>query len=257
VTTKRANGSSTSGTPGTVVAQITAAGGSHLVGWTVFCATTSTAGTQLRLTITYADATTTTVDTVAATGHDIRANAGGALRSIAGAADAVTAFSAKEVTDVKVATLGVGTGTRYATIAGEEELSGASTIKQAGGSSASGTPATTVADIQAAAGKYLAAVSVACGQSVTASTALSLIITYIDGTSTTITTTSNSGRRLDANHGGGVTITGSAGSAVNAFSTKLITRVRVETSNTGVGTRYGVVSALEETPSRLAQMGVG
>ncbi len=52
-------------------------------------------------------------------------------------------------------------------------------------------------------------------------------------------------------------LSGGAGTEVNAHNTKRIKKVRIQTSGAGVGTRYGTISALEESPARLAQIGVG
>lgn len=113
-------GSSTSATPGTTVADLQAASGKKLVGMTVYAGQTNTANTSLTVTVTYADATTTTLATGNATAASIFGNQGGAIRTTADAASALTAFAAKDITRVQVTTLGTGTGTRVATIAALE-----------------------------------------------------------------------------------------------------------------------------------------
>ena len=117
---KGAAGSSASGTAGTSIADVQAGTERKLVEWFVIAAQTNTAATQVRVTVTYSDATSTTFDSAAATAHQIFCNAGGGLRLAAGIPDLVTAFSAKDVTRVQVTTLGTGTGTRYATVSATE-----------------------------------------------------------------------------------------------------------------------------------------
>jgi hypothetical protein len=112
----RSAGSSASGTPGTTVADIQATSTYKLVEWFVIASQTSTASTQVRITVTYSDATTTTFDSAAATGTGLFANAAGGLRNVSAVPNLVTAFDAKDVTRVQVTTLGTGTGTRYGTV---------------------------------------------------------------------------------------------------------------------------------------------
>jgi hypothetical protein len=113
--TDRTSGTSTSGTPGTAVASITAGAGNQLVAWTCHAAQTSAAGTQLTVTITYTDSTTTTATSPASSTSTVLVNAGGIL--IAGT---LTAGSAKEVSSIAVITAGTGTGSRVAAIAAME-----------------------------------------------------------------------------------------------------------------------------------------
>lgn len=119
-TRRSASGSSTSGTGGTSVATLTATGSNKFIGWEVFANQTNTAGTGLTVTITYSDATTTADSTAAAAASQILGNAGGLLRSTAGAYVALTAGSAKDVTGIAVITAGAGTGTRAAIISAVE-----------------------------------------------------------------------------------------------------------------------------------------
>ena len=112
----RASGTSTSTTPGTSVASLTAAASQKFIGWTVFAAQTVSNNTQLTVTITYSDATTTTISTTADTAQAVLGNAGGLLRTDAGAYSSLTANSTKDVTGIAVTTLGSGSGTRAAVI---------------------------------------------------------------------------------------------------------------------------------------------
>lgn len=113
-------GTSTSGTATTQVAQIAAAAGHQLVAWTIFAAQTNAASTQMKIIITYSDSTTTTDTSAAATATTMMANAGGIIRTAAGAEVAATAASAKKVTTLRVETAGTGTGTRAAVISAIE-----------------------------------------------------------------------------------------------------------------------------------------
>lgn len=116
----RSAGSSASGTPGTTVADIQAGASKKLVEWFVVAAQTNAASTQVRITVTYSDASSTNFDSAAATATGLFANAGGGLRMVAGAPNLVTPFSALDVTHIQVTTLGAGTGTRYGTVSATE-----------------------------------------------------------------------------------------------------------------------------------------
>jgi hypothetical protein len=111
-----ANGTTTSGSAGTTVADLAAAANTQIVDWTAFCSQSNTANTNLTITITYSDSTTTSATTTVATSTQVVANAGGIMLSTA----AETANSAKAVTEIKVITAGAGTGTRSAIIAGRQ-----------------------------------------------------------------------------------------------------------------------------------------
>lgn len=110
---KRASGTSTSGTAGTVVAQITAAANTKLIDWSAVAAQTSTTNTTVRMTITYSDSTTTSDTSTASTSTTMIGNHGGILRLSAGAYLAHTAVSDKDVTDITITTQGTSSsGTR-------------------------------------------------------------------------------------------------------------------------------------------------
>lgn len=115
-----AGGSSASGTPGTSVASVTAGASKKLVAWTCFVAQTNAANTAYTITITYTDTTTTVVNSAAATASAASINAGGIIRTTAGALAALGVVDAKDVKSVAVTTLGTGTGTRAAAISGVE-----------------------------------------------------------------------------------------------------------------------------------------
>ena len=117
--TLRSEGSSGSGTPGTTIATVTRTGSNKLRDVHVIAGQTNSANTQLRITITYTDSTTTQIDTVAGAAWVV-VNGGGGLRIAGGVADLVTALAAKDVATITVATLGTGTGTRGASISAEE-----------------------------------------------------------------------------------------------------------------------------------------
>lgn len=119
-TVRLAAGTSASGTAATTVAEIVAAAGKKLVAWTIHAAQTSATSTQLKVIVTYADATTTTDTSVAATATTVLGNAGGLERTAAGAHVALVAGLAKDVTRLRVETAGTGTGTRSAAIAALE-----------------------------------------------------------------------------------------------------------------------------------------
>ena len=109
-------GSSTSGVAA-IVAQIVAAAGQKLIGWTVITDQANATNTATQLTITYSDNTTTIVTTAAATGQNIRGNAGGIIIDAAATGYvSITPCAAKDVTQITVATFGTGIGVRAAAI---------------------------------------------------------------------------------------------------------------------------------------------
>ncbi len=116
----QANGTSSSGTATTLVAQIAAAAGNQLVDLNLVASQASIASTQFKIIITYSDATTTTVSSAALTADTCFCNYGGCVLTAAGAGTGVTAFSAKKITTARVETLGSGTGARYGSISALE-----------------------------------------------------------------------------------------------------------------------------------------
>lgn len=118
---KRAGGSSTSGTPGTSIADIQATSGYKLVAWTVNAGQANAANTQITVTVTFSDATTMALASVAATATVIIGNWGELLRIAAGVMNSSSAQGAtKDVTRIQVTTLGTGTGARWAAISALE-----------------------------------------------------------------------------------------------------------------------------------------
>jgi len=113
----RAAGSSTTGS-GAVVAEYAAASGKRLVGWHCFAAQTQAANTNLTVTITYTDDSTTSLSTGANALRSIHASSAG-LMYMTGAD--IEPGQNKDVKRVSVITAGVGTGTRAAILSGVEE----------------------------------------------------------------------------------------------------------------------------------------
>jgi hypothetical protein len=109
-----ASGTSSSGTAGTTVADLAAAANFQLIGLSFVMAQTSAASSNMTLTVTYNDSTTTSYTTTAAQFSSYVGNQGGTVQ--VNSAAGVTTFSAKEITEVKVVTAGTGTGVRSATI---------------------------------------------------------------------------------------------------------------------------------------------
>ena len=245
MTTLAADGESTSGTAGTVVASLTAAAGKAFYGWTAYALQSNTANTQLRLTVTYSDSSTTTQDTVAASDHLILANQGGGVR-VAGPGDAVQAWSNLPVTKLEVTTLGTGTGTRFGLLGAEELLIGDPVSLQSAGSSTA-SAGTIVADVQAATDRYLASWTVFAAQTQNANTSVRIVVTYADGSTTNSDTVVNTQAWMAGNAGGAVRCAGGVINNIVTFSDLKVTRVRVETlGSSSTGTRYGAVAALQE-----------
>lgn len=104
-------GTSASGTPGTVVATITAGAGKKLIGIQAVAGQTNAAATQVSIRITYTDATTeTVVSTTAASTDIVHAIHAGQWRS--GGSSFVPLSESKDIKTVEILTLGTGTGTR-------------------------------------------------------------------------------------------------------------------------------------------------
>lgn len=113
------------------------------------------------------------------------------------------------------------------------------------GASASGTPGTTVADLQAGASKKLIGIECFASQSNAANTQLTVAVTYSDATGDSLTTTAAASQMIWADKGGAIRTAADAASATQPWAAKDITRVLVTTLGTGVGTRAASVSALE------------
>lgn len=114
-------GTSTSGTNGTIVANMTAAAGNYLHNFMAILGQTTTAQTNMRLNIVYSDGTSTTDNSVYQQPVQIFATYGGIMRMQSAQFSALTALSAgKKVTSINVTTMGTGSGTRAATISAEE-----------------------------------------------------------------------------------------------------------------------------------------
>jgi hypothetical protein len=118
-------------------------------------------------------------------------------------------------------------------------------VKASAGTSASGTAATLVAEVAAAAGKKLIDWSVFAAQTSATATALKIIVTYSDATTTTLTTTAATAATVMGNAGGLLLTVAGAHSSLTALSAKDVTKVRVETASTGTGTRSATISGLE------------
>lgn len=99
---------------GTVLADIVADPGMQLVALNILGTTDTSSGTNLTITVTYLDGTTTAVTMSA----QVTGNQGGVAQS--GGAGSVTQFSAKEIVEVKVVATGAGTGPRAASVSALE-----------------------------------------------------------------------------------------------------------------------------------------
>jgi hypothetical protein len=116
-TQNRSTGTSTSGTPGTAIASITAAAGNQLVSIHGVCSQTSSTTTQILITVTYSDSTTTTMTSSTPSNTIIVINDAGmiSLTTVQ-----MVAHSAKKITSVAATTAGAGTGTRVAALSAIE-----------------------------------------------------------------------------------------------------------------------------------------
>jgi len=244
VTVKDA-GSSASTTPGTKVAEITASSGNKLVQWAINTGDQGSPNTAHRLIITYTDDTTTTIDSDAGSTSSLYGNAGGVIKRNSNALQAaITTLSAKDVKNIRVETLNVGNGVRYATLAATEVAT--TDTKRAAGTSASATAGTVVATLSADSGKSLIGWTAVAGHTTTASTRVRLRITYQDATTSTIDTASNSAI-IFSNAGGSIRVATSGVNFGVAGANKEVATVEITTLNTGTGTRVGVIAGEQET----------
>lgn len=115
ITPRAAQGTSSSGTAGTTVIDLNISTGTKLVAWNLWAAQSNAASTQLTVTITYTDNSTTVMTTSAATDQQILANAGDGIRLQSGVFNATVGLNiAKDVKRIQVQTAGTGTGQRSA-----------------------------------------------------------------------------------------------------------------------------------------------
>ena len=116
-----ASGTSSSGTPGTSIAQIAAAAGNQFVCINAVATSPSTAASNLTITVVYSDTTSTSDTTAAAANAQAFVNDACIFKwALSGATAAVTPHSAKKITSITITTLGAGTGVRTASIAAIE-----------------------------------------------------------------------------------------------------------------------------------------
>lgn len=116
-----ASGSSSSGTPGTAIASLTATAGNRLTALAIVGSGAASANTFVRVVVTYADDTTTTVDSTG-TGFNLVGNRA-AIGYAAGATGVwqMTALdTSKAIKDVTATTLGAGVGARLVGISATE-----------------------------------------------------------------------------------------------------------------------------------------
>lgn len=107
----KSNGSSTSGTAGTVIASLTQTNG-RLIGIHITGDQSAAANTQMTLTVTYSDTTTGTLTTTANQVQLFWGGGGGALYWGASNSGQLQFSSSLGITAISMATAGTGTGTR-------------------------------------------------------------------------------------------------------------------------------------------------
>lgn len=118
----QASGTSTSGTPGTVICTVTASTGKELYGWFALGAAVAGVQNSVRVVVTYFDATTSTFDTDTGVGGGmLHVNAGGKMYWDSQLQSEAVAL-AKAVTKLEVQTLGTGVLSRWGIIGAEEAV---------------------------------------------------------------------------------------------------------------------------------------
>jgi len=116
----RTSGASSSGTPATLVCELEAGASNKLVAWNVLAGHVATANRQLKVIVTYTDATTSEIETASNTAATVIGNAGMLVRHVGGFVTS-TALAAKDVKKVRVETLGSNsTGDRFGGISALE-----------------------------------------------------------------------------------------------------------------------------------------
>jgi hypothetical protein len=116
----RTSGNSSSGTPATLVCELEAGASNKLVAWNVLAGHVATANRQLKVIVTYTDATTSEIETASNTAATVIGNAGMLVRHVGGFVTS-TALAAKDVKKVRVETLGSNsTGDRFGGISALE-----------------------------------------------------------------------------------------------------------------------------------------
>jgi hypothetical protein len=114
------SGASSSGTPATLVCELEAGASNKLVAWNVLAGHVATANRQLKVIVTYTDATTSEIETASNTAATVIGNAGMLVRHVGGFVTS-TALAAKDVKKVRVETLGSNsTGDRFGGISALE-----------------------------------------------------------------------------------------------------------------------------------------
>jgi hypothetical protein len=116
----RTSGDSSSGTPATLVCELEAGASNKLVAWNVLAGHLATSNRQLKVIVTYTDATTSEIETASNTAATVIGNAGMLVRHVGGFVTS-TALAAKDVKKVRVETLGSNsTGVRFGGISALE-----------------------------------------------------------------------------------------------------------------------------------------
>jgi hypothetical protein len=117
--------------------------------------------------------------------------------------------------------------------------------KQASGTSTSGSAGTSVASLAATAGNKFIGWSVVASQTATASSGLTVTITYTDDSTITTTTSNNTAAQVFGNAGGLQRMAAGAHTATVAGSAKEVKTIAVVTAGSGSGTRAAIISAIE------------
>ena len=106
---------STSGVP-VNLASVNSPAGYKLIGWSLFAAQSNTASSQLQITITYSDSTTTVLQTTSGVADTVRGNRGGLTIYAPGLVSFTAIDPTKAVTGITIATFGAGLGPRAAMV---------------------------------------------------------------------------------------------------------------------------------------------
>lgn len=117
---KRDNGTSASGTPGTVIATLTATAGKRFIGIGGVVYQPNALNTQTTVTVTYDDDTTDALATTAATETSLNIDDAGISGSTATTQLRKLFNETKGIKKIEVTTLGAGTGTREASLSAIE-----------------------------------------------------------------------------------------------------------------------------------------
>lgn len=243
----RDGGTSTSGTDGTKLAEVEAASGYELVNILALSGHTNVADTGHRLVVTYHTGSPLTQTPSTAGQRSMVCNDAGVIELNTGRHTAHSARdTARRITKVRLETAGSGTGQKSGFISALQVPEGAGPVMHRAGGTSTATSPTVFASITAATGKVLTRWTALAAHTNTASTAVTLRVTYTDDTTDSATTTVASNGHIIANPAGLMVTADNGFVSLTPLATdKSVKKIEALTSGSGSGTRSAVLAAVE------------